>query len=489
MQKVIVMLAAIVVSAGAVSAQTIDWKRTYGGDLGDYGVRITQTPDGGYAFLGRTFSFAEGNDDYWLVRLTAAGDTLWTTTYGGSEGVSPQDIITTYDGGFMVCGSNSNSAPGETFFAMKTNSVGDPLWIKSIGYQGRPDAVVQTQDSGFVFAGFDKTNGLRGSICKLSGVGDSVWAIELGSSSEMIMLHDAILVGEDSVIVVGSYEDASVVPATHTHYTALEWGGVLQWERAWGDGQSGGAINCGAMLTDGNLILGGYYYPVVGQPSSATLLVLNLEGDSLWSTSVGYNTGQIGIDIVSTIDSGFVFCVESGSSTPTPIYEAWIIKYKRNFEEDWRFVIDAAYDEVHAYSLEPTSDGGLIFGGYCDTDTLPLNMFAMKIDDAGTPTGVQNDHPLNLPTSASLSQNYPNPFNPSTVIEYSLAHRSHVNLIVLNMLGQPVCTLVNALESAGLHRVAWDGTASDRRRVASGMYFYRITVGGIAHTKKMILVK
>jgi len=84
----------------------------------------------------------------------------------------------------------------------------------------------------------------------------------------------------------------------------------------------------------------------------------------------------------------------------------------------------------------------------------------------------------------SLAQNYPNPFNPSTRIEFSIPITSNVQVKVFNVLGQEVATLANETLKAGKHAVTFDAS-----KLASGMYFYRITAGEFASVKKMLLLK
>ena len=92
------------------------------------------------------------------------------------------------------------------------------------------------------------------------------------------------------------------------------------------------------------------------------------------------------------------------------------------------------------------------------------------------------------PHGVGLGQNYPNPFNPATVIPYQLAAPSRVRLEVFNVLGQPVATLVEGEQAAGEHVARWDGTDGAGRPAASGLYFYRLTVGGMQETRRMVLV-
>jgi len=82
-----------------------------------------------------------------------------------------------------------------------------------------------------------------------------------------------------------------------------------------------------------------------------------------------------------------------------------------------------------------------------------------------------------MPTNFKLSQNYPNPFNPSTIIGFQLPKVSDVQLIVYNILGQKIKTIVNQKLTAGIFSAVWDGTNDIGLGVAAGVYFYRFSAG------------
>jgi hypothetical protein len=99
---------------------------------------------------------------------------------------------------------------------------------------------------------------------------------------------------------------------------------------------------------------------------------------------------------------------------------------------------------------------------------------------------------VNLPKDFTLEQNYPNPFNPTTTIEFSIGASSAaqpVQLEIYNVLGAKVKTLVSGSQAVGVHRVNWDGTNDYGQHVASGVYFYRLQVGTVTESKKMLLMK
>jgi hypothetical protein len=88
------------------------------------------------------------------------------------------------------------------------------------------------------------------------------------------------------------------------------------------------------------------------------------------------------------------------------------------------------------------------------------------------------------PIEFALKQNYPNPFNPTTNIVYSLAESADVKLVVYDILGRRVATLVNELQTEGIHTINFNAS-----NLASGTYIYRIEAGSFVSVKKMILVK
>jgi hypothetical protein len=95
-----------------------------------------------------------------------------------------------------------------------------------------------------------------------------------------------------------------------------------------------------------------------------------------------------------------------------------------------------------------------------------------------------------MPTDFALSQNYPNPFNPVTNISFSLPVAGNVKLVVYNLLGQEVRTLVAGAMEAGTYRAKWNSEDNLGRKVSSGMYFYRLQVDNrIVSAKKMVLLQ
>jgi len=94
-----------------------------------------------------------------------------------------------------------------------------------------------------------------------------------------------------------------------------------------------------------------------------------------------------------------------------------------------------------------------------------------------------------LPEVFALHQNYPNPFNPITTLRYDLPENSRVNIIIYDMLGRQVKTLINQTQDAGYRSVIWNATNDYGKPVSAGIYLYQIQAGGYMQTKKMVLLK
>jgi len=118
-------------------------------------------------------------------------------------------------------------------------------------------------------------------------------------------------------------------------------------------------------------------------------------------------------------------------------------------------------------------------GGYNGTATNVFQVIGCGPSITGNSTILST-----TPKSYSLSQNYPNPFNPTTKISFSLPKNSDVKLVVFDILGKEVATLVNDYRTAGTHQVEFNAS-----NLASGVYLYRIEAGEFRDVKRMMLIK
>ena len=104
-------------------------------------------------------------------------------------------------------------------------------------------------------------------------------------------------------------------------------------------------------------------------------------------------------------------------------------------------------------------------------------------DDANVSVQTKNEY------SIGGIFNYPNPFNPVTKLRYTIPKNSLVSIIIYDMLGRQVKTLVNQPQHAGYQLVIWDATNDYGKPVSAGIYLYQIQTGEYIQTKKMVLLK
>jgi hypothetical protein len=217
--------------------------------------------------------------------------------------------------------------------------------------------------------------------------------------------------------------------------------------------------------------------------------------DTIFFSGVGYNLPiQPALSLLErAIDFGNVSTISSKDTaltlrnTGNDTLQGTISVFGNGFSvKDSTLLIPPMDSVVKTVKFSPTIVGkltGLLIIWSNDPtspDTVLLSGFGDKSD------GVDNN-PLR-PNVFSLSQNHPNPFNPSTVIEFSLAKRSYVNLAIYNMIGQKVVELADGEKAPGSYTVTFDGS-----KLPSGIYLYRLQAGpptgGFTQTRRMVLVK
>ncbi|MCK5330394.1 MAG: T9SS type A sorting domain-containing protein [Candidatus Marinimicrobia bacterium] len=108
--------------------------------------------------------------------------------------------------------------------------------------------------------------------------------------------------------------------------------------------------------------------------------------------------------------------------------------------------------------------------------------------ETGTMVSTEPDQST-LPEGYDLMQNYPNPFNPATSIQLSIPEQTHVRIVIYNLLGQQVVTLMNHVQPSGKHQIVWNATDYQGQPVSAGIYFYQVQAGDFVRTRKMVLLK
>ncbi len=196
----------------------IQWSKTYGTALNDYGMSVSQTTDGGY-ILGGNSATAPNISNLMLIRTNSIGDTLWTATYGGigheDWGIAQQ----TTDGGFIIGGNTQSFLPsGMGAYLVKTNANGILSWSKTYGGNSFDQFyyVSQAGDGGYLAGGSTSSFGAAGYkyLVKTDSLGNSNCA-EITPAT--ITYHPLVTVGSTPLIASsapqGSFSQLSSVVA------------------------------------------------------------------------------------------------------------------------------------------------------------------------------------------------------------------------------------------------------------------------------------
>jgi hypothetical protein len=161
-------------------------------------------------------------------------------------------------------------------------------------------------------------------------------------------------------------------------------------------------------------------------------------------------------------------------------------------------VEDRAWNEILTFDITDSANPELVntyIWNLSSTDFAVLDeylvttndYYGVSILDFESITSINEN--LILQSDIELN-NYPNPFNPTTTISFSIPNESKVELTVYNIKGQLVKNLVNDINPAGEHSVAWNGTDENNRPVSSGVYFYKLNVNGKTEAvKKCLMLK
>jgi hypothetical protein len=202
-----------------------------------------------------------------------------------------------------------------------------------------------------------------------------------------------------------------------------------------------------------------------------------------WSPSL-YGHGAVYTWTNAAKDSAIVewHSMQSTDATDTTItFQAILAQHDSSLTFQYLNTGRTGVESKVAVGIQRDTSTGLLFVKGCPLANIPQPGLAVKFKGSGT-TGIGEER--GSPYVYALHQNYPNPFNPSTTISYELAARGSVELMVYNVLGQTVATVVNGVQSAGKHSIAFDGS-----RLTSGVYFCRLRAGEFVKTQKLLLLK
>ena len=212
------------------------------------------------------------------------------------------------------------------------------------------------------------------------------------------------------------------------------------------------------------------------------VLASNIAGSGSWSDvrdfTILYTPTNLGLQLNT---SNEITLTWNDNST---IKDGYLIERKQSPDTSFS-VLDTIMGSAHQYvdkTVEEAQTYTYRVKAY--KDSLESN-YSNEVSI--TIVGVEEE---GIPTKYSVSQNYPNPFNPTTKIKFALPKAAMTKIIIYDLLGRIVQTVLNKELEPGYHEIIFDASHTEQgRSMTSGIYFYKIQSGNFIQTKKMILLK
>lgn len=485
MAKRVFLIAAIqmLFLVSIVSADIGDtlWTKFYGLGAGDGAFSVKETKDKGFVLAGYINYSSWSDTDFYIVRTNHAGDTLWTRQYGGDQDDQANSIAVTEDGYFIVAGWTASFGAGETdFWVILLDNYGDSLWSHTYGGNGEDSAkcVITTSDNCFVVCG--NSEGVEGDLevhaIKIDTHGTPIWEYSGGGVADDGA--NCIIESDQGLYYLAGWT-AHGSGTKNMYMETLDENGQSLWYRGWRPGSDNWAHSI-TQTSDGNFVIAGHSYNS-NNAIDCYLTKINSNGHMIWEQTYGGDLWELAFSVDETSDDGLIIGGAKWLTLWPDTLQFNLIRTDSEGEVLWERTYGyGTYDE--GFSVISTSDGHYAFAGYSNwSGFMNLDMCLMKVQGEGM---VDIDERAEMPSTFTLAANYPNPFNAYTIIKYELPKQSQVSIIVYDILGRQVEILVDEFKTAGSYQAVWN-----TENEPSGVYFYKLIAGEYNETQKMNLIK
>lgn len=392
-------------TSGVRAQNRIEWETNYGGSSQDQANAVRQTADGGYVAAGKSLSSDGdlsgnyGGEDIWVVKTGADGVLQWQHHFGGSADERAEDIIQTFDGGYVVAGY-SRSSDGDVggnngswdMWILKLDAAGDLEWERNYGGSNNDLAycIRQTLDTGFVIAGSSQSNnGDVGAnfgnadywVVKTDAAGNIQWEQNYGGNSADVA-YSMILSADGAYVLAGQSQSANGdVGGNNGAYDywvlKLNTAGAILWSHNYGGTDADLAKEI-LETADGGLMVAGTSFSSNGNVGSNNgicdfwLLKLDAAGNQQWSRVYGGLSYDEAESICQSADGGYVVAGLSRSSVGggggTNIDNIWVLHTDASGNLLWQRQYGGIGIE-QAFSVLQASDGGYVIGGLSEFAT------------------------------------------------------------------------------------------------------------------------
>ncbi|MDD5528755.1 MAG: T9SS type A sorting domain-containing protein [bacterium] len=468
-----------------VSNATITFERTYGQTgVEDVGNFVQQTTDGGYVIVGHSYSAAK--KEISLIKTDSIGDTLWIKKFEsplGSLGplISGRCVRQTTDNGYIIIG-NLFGGDKTGGIIIKTDSMGDTLWIK--GYNFAMAYIQQTTDNGYIIAGSDDY-GDRTALCKIDSLGMIVWgeffyntSLEGGCSGFSVQQ-----LPDKGYVMCGTIYDS--IYKKFAFLLRTDSLGDSIWSKTY-DGINVGFSEVQLTTDNGYILTGGTNFYVAGK-GDVWLVKTDSLGDTLWTKIFGGDScSDYGYSVQQTTDGGFIIAGTTYSFGAGKC-DAYLIKTNSSGDTLWTKTFGGINDDA-AYSVQQVSDGGYVIAGYKDySGTIGEDIYLIKTDSVGN-VGIEENNSKAISQKLKLEMS-PNPAVSALNIRLSgISKGESVNLRIYDLSGRIVKTFSQSEINSS--NIRWNGVNEKGIKVKNGVYFCKLSISdGKTIREKIVLMR
>jgi hypothetical protein len=351
------LLLSAICLASIASAQ-MSWQRTYGGQADDVGASVQQTSDGGFIVAGRTQSFGAGDDEVYLVKTNASGDTFWTRTYGGSYADVGNSVQQTTDSGFIIAGCSRTYDPGGLdVYLIKTDARGDTFWTRTYGGAGDDVgySVKQTSDFGYIVVGSTSSYGAGASdvyLIKTDAQGDTLWTRTYGGADDDEGY--AVQQTPDGGFMIVGYTSSFGAGNSDVYLIKADSQGDTLWTRTYGGPGTDEGFSA-QQTADGGYVIAGFT-----DNGGVYLIKTDASGDTQWAKA--YREMYGGCSVQQTADRGYIVAVRSFY-----IFEddpnAYLIKTDAQGDTLWTRTYGGTKND-RGNAIRQTRDSGYVVAGW-----------------------------------------------------------------------------------------------------------------------------
>jgi hypothetical protein len=483
MKRIVYILVAMSIAPQLLQAQPDTlWTRTYGGYHNDGGAQVIRNDDGSFTIVGFTYSYGSGLGDVYLIKVDSLGDTLWTNAYGGEADDFGYAVATTSDGGYILVGSTHSFGEGDNdVYLIRTDAHGDTLWTRSYGGSDEDGgtSVIQLPDNGYYVAGasLSLSSGREAIyLVRADPNGDTLWTktIEVPSLEGV----GTIASTSDGGWIVPGYTEPNGAGGYDVFLMKIDLDGDTLWTRSYG-GTHDDWANRATQTADGGYIVVGGTKSYGAGGVDAYLIRTDANGDTLWTRAYGGTSDDSGLSSLQTSDGGYL--VVGGSESYGAGYnDVYVLRIDSDGDTLWIQTYGGADDDAGG-SIAETSDGGYIIAGltfsygagWMDAYLIRIGPEESGIEDGGECTA-----------SRPLARIYPNPSSGTSWFAYVTRRPGIVSITLYDVSGREIHQVYKGEREAGEHRIVIDTSS-----LASGIYFLRLDTPGGSSCQRLATLR